>query len=236
MVETLIAFVSGPLLRASLLLGAVGFARVALLALADLAAARRRAGDPVVAWPLVFRRMSAWTLSGRPFRRRDRFAFNAASVVFHAAVLLVPLFFLGHVALWERAFGIGLPALPDRAADILSIAAVGGLGWVMASRAAMAAPRQLSRAGDWGLPALALVAVLSGLLAAHPSWSPIAGRTMYLVHLLAGELIVAIAPFTKLQHMVLFWTAPVATELAWRFPRGAGERVRVQLGRGGQGI
>ncbi len=59
---------------------------------------------------------------------------------------------------------------------------------------------------------------------------------MYLTHMLSGEALLLAVPFSKLQHIVLFWTTQASTELGWRFTPGAGERVRVSLGKQGQGI
>jgi nitrate reductase gamma subunit len=103
-------------------------------------------------------------------------------------------------------------------------------------RAATRAARHLSQAQDWILPALLLLVFLAGLGVAHPTWSPVNARALYLVHLLAGELLLVLVPFSKLQHMVLFWTSQASTELGWRFPPGAGERVRLSLGKQGQGV
>ena len=58
----------------------------------------------------------------------------------------------------------------------------------------------------------------------------------YLVHLLSAELLLILVPFSKLVHMVLFWTSQTSTELGWRFVPGAGERVRLTLGKEGEGV
>jgi nitrate reductase gamma subunit len=236
MVESLIDVASGPWLRFALIVMALGLARVLLLQAAELALAWRRAGDQVVAWPLVLKRTLAWTTPVKPMRRRDRIVYNLASIVFHAGVLIVPLFFLGHVALWERSIGIAWPALPGAAADALSLAAAAALVLLIAARAAIPAPRRLSRTQDWVLPALCLLVFLTGLASAHPTWSPIAARTAYLVHLLSAELLLVLVPFSKLQHVILFWTSQASTELGWRFSAGAGERVRLRLGRQEHGV
>jgi nitrate reductase gamma subunit len=110
------------------------------------------------------------------------------------------------------------------------------LAWLVVSRAATRASRRLSEAQDCALPVLVLVVFLAGLGVAHPTWSPVNARALYLAHLLAGEALLVSVPFSKLQHIVLFWTSQASTELGWRFSPGAGERVRLSLGKQGQGV
>jgi nitrate reductase gamma subunit len=78
--------------------------------------------------------------------------------------------------------------------------------------------------------------VLSGFLVAHPRWSPIDPRLVYLLHLLSAELLLVLVPFTKLVHMVLFWTNRTTAEIGWRFAPGAGERIRMTLHKEGHGV
>lgn len=236
MLDALIDLATGPLLRFSLILMALGLARILLLQVTELMFAWRRAGDPLVPWRVVARRNLIWTLPWRSLRRADRIAYNLASMVFHVGVIVVPVFFAGHTALWGRRLGLWLPSLPAWAADALSLVTIVAVSWLLVGRAATRAARHLSQAQDWILPALLLLVFLAGLGVAHPTWSPVNARALYLVHLLAGELLLVLVPFSKLQHMVLFWTSQASTELGWRFPPGAGERVRLSLGKQGQGV
>ena len=236
MLDALIELAAGPLLRLSLLVMALGLARLLALQVLELALAWNRAGDPVVRWSLVLRRNLAWTLPTRILRQRHRVLYSASSVIFHAGVIIVPIFLLGHVALWERGLGLSWPALSPRAADVLSLVTVAALVWLLIARVSVPASRSLSRTQDWLLPILFLLVFLTGLATAHAAWSPIGARTAYLLHMLSGEALLVLVPFSKLQHMVLFWTSQTSTELGWRFPPGAGERVRLTLGTDRRGI
>jgi hypothetical protein len=59
---------------------------------------------------------------------------------------------------------------------------------------------------------------------------------MYLTHLLCGELLLILIPFTKMVHIALFPLTRFAWELGWHFAPGAGDRVRLALGKEGQGV
>jgi hypothetical protein len=53
----------------------------------------------------------------------------------------------------------------------------------------------------------------------------------YLVHLLSAELLLVLIPFTKLAHVALFPLTRLSWELGWHLVPGAGERVRISLGK-----
>lgn len=236
MLDVWIDAASGPLLRFSLLVMALGLARGLVLQLAELAIARSRAGDPVVAWPVVARRTLGWAVPVAALRRRDRTMYNLASMVFHVGVIVIPLFLWGHVALWPAPIAERLPVLPPLLADVLAVVTAGALVWLLSERAARPAMRALTGAQDWLLLALCLFLFVTGFAVAHPDTSPVGARAVFLLHLLSGNLLLVLVPFSKLQHMVLFWTTQTSTEMGWRFTPGAGERVRVSLGKQEQRI
>ena len=47
------------------------------------------------------------------------------------------------------------------------------------------------------------------------------GSAVHLAHLLAGEMLLVVTPFSKLQHVVLFWTSPASTKESPRMTMGA---------------
>jgi nitrate reductase gamma subunit len=236
MLDAWIAVAQGPLLRLSLIVMGLGLARIALLQVADLVLAWRQAGDQAVAWRLPLTRTLAWLVPVRALRPRDRTAYSIASVTFHVAMLALPLFAPGHVALWRRWTGLSLPALPAALAEALTLGALVALAWMLGARALTAQRRRLSHAQDWLLPLLFLVCVLAGWMSAHPASSPIDARLAYLVHVMTANVVLLLVPFSKLQHIVLFWTSQTASELGWRFSPGAGARVRASLGKPAHGL
>jgi hypothetical protein len=50
-----------------------------------------------------------------------------------------------------------------------------------------------------------------------------------LIHVLAGNLVMVLLPMTKLSHAVLFPFERVSSEVYWRLPAGAGDRVALDL-------
>jgi hypothetical protein len=81
-----------------------------------------------------------------------------------------------------------------------------------------------------------MVPLLSGYYVAHPAGNPLPFRLTYLIHLLSAELLVVLIPFTKLAHVVLFQFTRISWELGWHFVPGAGEKVRIALGKRGEPV
>lgn len=236
MLEPLTDLARGPLLKLSLLIMAIGLLRAFILQVWELGWAWGRAGDQVVRWPAVIKRSLVWLLPWRCLGPEARRLYNFTSFVFHVGIILVPVFLAGHVALWEQGLGIAWITLPPTPADVLTVLTVVAILGLLVGRGANEGSRKLSKAQDWILPVLCLLPFVSGFFVVHPRLSPIDPLLVYLMHLLSGELLLILVPFTKLVHIVLFWSNRSSSELGWRFTPGGGERVRATLGKEGQGV
>ncbi len=236
MLDNLLELARGPLLKFSLLLMALGLLRAVLLQIWELGWAWSRAGDHFIPWSLTLRRNLAWLLPWRYLRVLERRLYNFTSFLFHVGVILVPVCLAGHVAIFKESFGISWPQLPQVAADWLTGLTLLAIAGLLFGRMTHRASREMSKPQDWLLPLLCAAPFISGWLAAHPAWCPVDLRAIYLVHLLSAELLLVLVPFSKLVHIVLFWVSQGSTELGWRFVPGSGERVRVTLGKEGQGV
>jgi nitrate reductase gamma subunit len=152
-------------------------------------------------------------------------AIGVLSFLFHIGLILVPIFLAEHVMLWRQGTGVGWAALPPAVADGLTILTIAtGVG-LLGFRVFGSAARFMSQGADYFLLALLLVPFVSGLLASHPAWNPFSYQSTMLVHVLAGDLVMGLMPFTKLSHAVLFPFERMSSEVYWRFPAGAGDRV-----------
>jgi len=236
MLEQWIALARGPLLRLSLLIMALGLLRLVLLQLWEIGWAFSRAGDRVVPWGVAIRRNLEWLLPWRYLQRRERRLYNFTSFVFHVGVIAVPVFLAGHVAIWKAELGISWWNLPDAVADWLTLLTIAAIIGLIIGRLSHASSRHLSRFQDWALPILCGIPFITGLCVAHPQYCPFPAQVVYLIHLLSAELLLILVPFSKLEHMVLFWVSQTSTELGWRFPSGSGERVRASLGKESEGV
>ena len=189
----------------------------------------RRAGDKDIGYRQLLLATLKWLF---PLGKlKDRLLFSLTSVLFHVAVLIVPLFLGGHIALWARSTGISWPAIANRLADVLTMIAIITAVALVVQRAAARATRALSRFQDYAIPLVIAVPFASGFLAMHPAGNPFSYEATLLVHVMSANLLFVLVPITKLNHMVLIPTAQLVSEVAWHWPPDAGSKLAVSLGK-----
>jgi nitrate reductase gamma subunit len=125
------------------------------------------------------------------------------SYLFHILLFLVPLFLASHIVLINEAFQISWPALNDQVADWLTVGVMAALVFFAVRRVMVPEVKFLTGAMDYVLILLVLLPFLTGFLAYH-QW--IAYRWITVIHILSGELMLIIIPFSRFSHML---TAPL---------------------------
>jgi hypothetical protein len=219
----------GPLFRAALVFMLLGLLRQLALTVWEGARVYRRAGDRKMPLRKVAEATRSWLL---PFGRLgDRWPYSVTTFVFHVAVIVVPLFLAGHIALWKKGIGVSWLALPNTVATTLTVLAVVTALAVVIQRAASRATRALSRFQDYALPLFIALGFASGFLVMHPTWNPFPADPTLLLHVLVGDALLVLVPLTKLSHMILLPLTQLVSELAWHFPPDAGRRVGLTLGK-----
>jgi len=216
---------TGPLFAATFLVMVLGLARHVLLQLclvvtkaSTLRRVRwRRAVTDSLGWIVPVRHLVPGTL-----------ILSLTSILFHAGVILVPIFLADHVALWETFLGVGLPSIGRGLADVLTLVTIGCLAVLFGYRLLIARSHALSRTSDYLILILIAVPFVSGYLAAHPAVNPLPWRSMMLVHVLGAEALLVAVPFTKLAHVVLFFFDRLSV-IHWQLRPGAGDRVAEAL-------
>ncbi len=221
--DSLLTFARGPLFCFCFLLMLLGLVRLGLLTLFDLARALRNAGDKRVPYGQLAQEA---VLALIPSRRNA--VHGTIALLFHAGLIVVPLFLLDHILLWRSAWGISWAHLPKAAADALTLATIAAGIVLLAGRIFSRNARFLSGPMDYALLALIVVLFASGFLASRP-YSPIGYDTAMLIHVLCGNAMLVLIPFTKLSHCLLYPLMRVGTNIAWRFPPRAGEEVNMAL-------
>ena len=128
--------------------------------------------------------------------------FTLMVFVFHITLLMVPLFFCAHNILWDEAFGISLWSMPNLWADAMSVILIVAIIYLVIRRIIRSEVRILTGAWDYILLGITALPFLTGFLAFH-QLGPY--ETLMIAHVLTGELLLILIPFTKLGHMVLFF-------------------------------
>ena len=221
--DPLLTFARGPLFCFCFLLMLLGLVRLGLLSAFDLVRAVRSAGDRNV----PYRQIAKETVLGL-IPSRGALAHGWTRILFHVGLIVVPLLLLDHILLWRGAFGISWTHMPKGVADVLTLITI-AMGLVLlADRVFSRNARFMSGFMDYALLILLVLLFASGFIASRP-YSPIAYKASMLVHVLCGNAVLALTPFTKLSHCLLYPLLRVSSNVAWRFPPRAGEAIAKAL-------
>lgn len=142
-----------------------------------------------------------WIIPFASRSMRNHPVFTLVAFVFHACLIVTPLFLAAHVILVAESWEIGWPYLPDGAADVMTLLVMLGCLFFLVRRILQKDVRYLSTAGDYGLLLLVAAPFVTGFWTYHQWYGfEIAG----IIHMLSGELMLICLPFTRLFHMALF--------------------------------
>jgi len=227
--QSWLEFARGPLFLFAFSFMVLGLLRHLLITSWQVFAAMRRAGDKNLPYKKILVSTLKWLF---PLSKiGDQILFSLTSILFHIAIIIVPIFLAGHIALWESGFGVSWIAISNKTADILTLLAIVSAVALVLQRATAKATRSLSRFQDYALPLLIAIPFLSGYLMTHPASNPFPYDATFLVHLLSANLLFILIPLTKLSHMILLPEVQLVSEVAWHWPEDAGSRVAATLGK-----
>jgi len=227
--ESALAWAQGPVFRLAFTFMVLGLIRHVGLTIWEVARAMHRAGDKTLPHRQILIATAKWLFPVG--KLKDRLLFGLTSLLFHVAILIVPVFLAGHIALWSRGLGISWPAIPNGAANLLSIVAVITAVALVIQRVASRATRALSRFQDYAIPLIVALPFASGMLVMHPALNPFSYEAMLLVHVMSASVLFVLVPITKLSHMVLIPSVQLVSEVAWHWPPDAGSKLAVTLGK-----
>jgi len=122
--------------------------------------------------------------------------------IFHVCLIATPLFLLGHNKLIYESWGIRLFSLPEKATDIMAQLVIACAVFFLLRRILLARVRSISTFNDYLILLLTGAPFLTGILAFYqmPDY-----ESIIILHMLFGELMLIILPFTKLAHMIFFF-------------------------------
>jgi nitrate reductase gamma subunit len=171
--------------------------------------------------------VSRWSPEERKLDRIARFqnsilgkhpVMTLVSTLFHVCLITVPVFLLAHGLVLRGAIGLRPPALPDGLADVMTVVVLACGVFFLARRIAVPKVAAISSFDDFGVLALTLLPFLTGFLASrHLLDYPI----LLNAHILSGEALLLLAPFTKVGHMVFFFFSRLLLPGEYGLSRGA---------------
>ncbi len=189
-------FATGPLAWAAFLLF-LGGSVYRIWSLIQLAKKKEAGFISYMSWHYSLRSIFAWLV---PFGARgwkENPAITVATFLFHGCLFVLVFFTPGHEALWDYAFGISYPALPEGVSNVLTLVVIAACCFFVNRRLTNAQVRFVTTRADWIALCIATAPFVTGFLAAQQFGD---GRIMTLLHVLSGEIMLVAIPFTRLSH------------------------------------
>jgi nitrate reductase gamma subunit len=128
--------------------------------------------------------------------------YSIMTYLFHILLLGVPIFLLAHNVLWFESWQISWWSLREDVADYLTLGMLAIIAYLIIRRMVAPYARIVTSPIDYLLLIVVALPFLTGYLAYH-QW--IDYHLMLILHILSGELMLILIPFTKLSHMFLFF-------------------------------
>jgi nitrate reductase gamma subunit len=230
--DEFLEFAKGPLFRLCFMIMLLGLARIIFLDLWGAYKAFKKAGDRMMPWKLIISRTWEWLFPVKRLSRNFQ-VYSVLSILFHVGLIIVPIFLYAHIDLWKQSVGISWPALPYGWALWLTVATIIFAISLIAGRLIIKQARALSRKQDYLWLILLLIPFLTGFMCANLNISPETYQFFILVHVLSGDLIFVLIPFSKIAHCVLEPLSQLVSTLAWKFPPESDENICITLNKKG---
>lgn len=124
------------------------------------------------------------------------------SSIFHFCLFITPIFLLGHNELFDLSWGFSLFSFSEAFTDFLTQVLLVCAAYFLFRRLFIPRVRSISSPYDFVVLFIAVMPFLTGYLAYHHIFHY---RTVMILHMLFGELMLIAIPFTKLTHMIFFF-------------------------------
>ena len=118
---------------------------------------------------------------------------------FHICLVITPIFLMAHVLMWEEAWSVSWPTLPDTVADVMTLIVIGGCLFFLLRRLILPEVKFVTSASDFVLLAIVAAPFVTGFLAYH-QWGNY--PVFMILHIVCGEIMLVVIPFTRLSHML----------------------------------
>ncbi len=233
--EELLQFARGPLFRLCFTIMILGLARIFFMDIWTAVKAYKKSGDKKLPWKIIISRSWEWFF---PIKRlSNNFqVYSVLSILFHIGLIVVPIFLFAHIQLWKESIGISWPALPFSWALWLTLSTIFFSVALFFGRLVIKQARALSRKQDYLWLILLLIPFITGFICANLNINSQDYQFFMLAHVLSGELIFVLMPFSKIAHCVLMPLSQVVSSLAWKFPPKTDDDIAMTLNKKGAPI
>lgn len=191
-------FVSGPLAWVAFLLF-IGGSIYRIVSMLMLVAEKEKFIFTYMSWRYSLRSIVRWIVPFATVNWRRQPILTVVTFAFHICLLITPIFLLSHVILWDEAFSISWWTLPDSLADIMTVVVILGAVYFLVRRLSLPEVKYVTTASDFVILGIVAAPFITGFFAYHQWFNyPL----MMCLHVLAGDIMLAAIPFTRLSHML----------------------------------
>lgn len=162
-----------------------------------------------------------WLIPFATHSWRKQVYFTFAFFFLHLGLVITPLFLSGHAVILQERFGISWPTLPMCVADVFTVLGIIGGVMMLLRRIALPEVRNLTNGCDWFVLGISLFTITAGFLA---RLGVPGSETWLLWHIFAAEVILILAPFTKLSHIVMYFLSRGQLGMDFAIKRGGSTR------------
>ncbi|MFH1049543.1 MAG: hypothetical protein V1779_01285 [bacterium] len=229
-------FAKGPLFRFTFAIMILGLSRVLILSIINGFEAKGKSREKKLPMNYIMKLTFGFVFPIRSFRVKP--LYSVISIIFHLGLLLTPIFLFDHALLFDNSIGISWLGLTfsKTSADWLTIITIITGVIIFLLRWTNQASRAISRKQDFIWPLLLLVPFITGYVCGNSVLNPDSYKAFLLIHILSGELIFLLLPFTKIAHCILMPISQWITARSWKFAPDSPEEVIMALGKEGEKI
>jgi len=198
--HTLYNIVSGPLVWVAFIIF-IGGSIYRLVSMALLAKKK----DPMVyaymSPKFALRSIFHWIIPFASVNSRKNPILTIVTFLFHIGLIFVPIFLFAHIILVKESWNISWWFLPDGAADFMTLIVIAGCVFFAVRRITQPEVKFLTSPSDFVILSIIAAPFVTGFWTYH-QW--VGHQWIALLHILSGEIMLAVIPFTRLSHMLFF--------------------------------
>ncbi len=158
---------------------------------------------PFISLKYTLRSLYHWLIPFNSVNWRRRPVITIATFLFHIGLVFTPIFLLSHNILWRESWGITWWTLPEELADIMTLIVILCSVFLFLRRILAPEVKFVTSNSDYLLLFISFAPFMTGFLAYHQLL--LVHKTMVILHILFGEIMLIAIPFTRLVHMFYFF-------------------------------
>jgi len=168
-----------------------------------LMAKKEKVVFPFISLKYALRSLLHWVIPFASVNWRKRWVITTVTFLFHIGLVLLPIFLLAHNVLIYESWGISWWTVPEGLSDLIAIGVMGCCLFFFLRRIFAPEVKFVATGDDFLFLLVAFLPFLTGFLAYHQWLLPY--KTMVILHMLFGEIMLIAIPFTRLGHMFYFF-------------------------------